>query len=226
MTHNAGIPPTLSQNWVLTSANELFRETNGFLGFVQRLRPRICPFESLLTQFPHNARVLDVGCGSGLLLGLLAKSGLLEFGLGFDASSVAISNALKMKDSLAPVEADLLDFRNLDVAASWPTDSFNVISIVDVMHHCPSASQEAFFKTAVDNLPDGGLLIYKDMSRRPFWCGFANRMHDLVMAKQWIEYRDIGDVARWGQESGLKIVVEGSTRMFWYSHEWIVFTRA
>jgi hypothetical protein len=81
------------------------------------------------------------------------------------------------------------------------------------------------FLRAAGKVVPGGRLIYKDMARRPRWSAFANRMHDLVMAREWINYRDLDDVRQWGRGCGLKLRAEGRRRLYWYSHEWLVFEK-
>ena len=47
---------------------------------------------------------------------------------------------------------------------------------------------------ACDRVRLGGLLIYKDTASAPAWAAWVNRLHDLVLARQWIHYAPIADV--------------------------------
>jgi len=188
---------------------------------IQRLRPYICPFEQLLPFVPPGASVLDVGCGAGLFLGLLAAEGRLGAGVGFDSAPAAIARAQRMRERLgAPLE-----FHRLDAAARWPDGEFDVVSIVDVMHHVPPAAQRRVFLAAAARVRAGGTLLYKDMARAPAWRAWANRLHDLVMARAWIHYAPIEDVERWALEAGLALAHAGAYNRYWYAHELRVFRR-
>ena len=70
---------------------------NDVQSFIQRQRPRICPFEKLLCLIPPNASLLDLGCGSGLFLGLAAELDLISSALGIDRRQQVIATAKEMK---------------------------------------------------------------------------------------------------------------------------------
>ena len=188
---------------------------------LQHWRPRICPFHRLLPRVPQNASVLDVGCGCGLFLGLLAKSGHDIRGTGFDVSTDAIAVAQRMAQQVG----SNLQFLQLDVNDPWPAGPFDVVSIIDVMHHVPPAGQRAVLKTAASRVAPGGILLYKDMCRRPRWRAAANRLHDLLLARQWIHYLPIEQVEQWATEDGLRLEHAERINMLWYGHELRVFRR-
>src|SRR5687767_5250391 len=81
----------------------------------QRFRPYICPFEELLPIVPTGSSVLDVGCGAGLFLGLLAVEGKIRSGVGFDSAASAIRIAQRMRQRAAEHDASTrLDFHYRD----------------------------------------------------------------------------------------------------------------
>lgn len=188
---------------------------------LNRYRPYICPFEALIEQVPPGSTVLDVGCGGGLLLSLLSTTGRLSLGVGFDVGEAAIATAqaLHLPDCR---------FLRLDAAAPWPTEPalFDVVSLVDVMHHVPPAHQKSVLLTGASRVTPGGILLYKDMCRRPFWRAAANRLHDLVLARQWIHYAPVEHVEMWAREAGLRLEHSADLNRLWYGHELRVFRKA
>jgi hypothetical protein len=44
-----------------------------------------------------------------------------------------------------------------------------VVSLIDVMHHVQPDKQGALIATAAAHVKQGGMLLYKDMGRRPLW---------------------------------------------------------
>ncbi|HYP05876.1 MAG TPA: class I SAM-dependent methyltransferase [Bryobacteraceae bacterium] len=189
---------------------------------MQHYRPRICPFHELLPIVPKGASVLDVGCGSGIFLGLLHHFKHDVHGLGFDASRVAIDCATSMAQTRG---GGRLRFQHIPKDQPWPGGQFDVVSMLDVLHHIPRTFQERAFKSAVERVAPGGVLLYKDMSDRPWHLAWANRAHDLVVAREWIHYVPIATVERWASEAGLQLESSGSFQMLWYMHDLRVFRR-
>jgi SAM-dependent methyltransferase len=206
------------------AATQLYCGQGAFGRFLAKYRPRICPFHLVIPQVPAGASALDIGCGNGLMLALLADSGKLGRGVGFDSSGVAIDAAHQMLAELKKQrpEADLT-FVRLDVGQPWPDGQFDVVMLVDVLHHIPPAAQGEVFRSAARKLRPGGRLIYKDMARRPHWRAAMNRLHDLLMARQWIHYVPIESVEQWAGGEKLNLAASADVNMLWYRHHLRVF---
>ena len=184
------------------------------------LRVRICPFERLITWVEPCGSVLDVGCGAGLFLALLAGFQPSLKGVGFDRSKRAIDAATQMINHARrlglPAE---LRFLHLDVMEPWSCGTFDVVSVIDLLHHLAAARQQALFQKAASFVKPGGILLYKDMSNRPLAAACMNRLHDLVVARQWIRYRDVLQVDQWARDLGLEIEKSETVNRLWYCHE-------
>lgn len=192
---------------------------------LQRYRPYICPFEELIPEVPAGASVLDIGCGGGLFLGLVDAAGLKPQGTGFDVSAPAIRLAEKMAAAVEKQRGGHLDFRRIDADAPWPEGEFDVVAMIDVIHHVPPSAQEDVIRRACRKVKPGGLFLYKDMVKRPAWRALANRMHDLVLARQWIHYVPVGEVERWAADEGMTLERSALINRLWYGHELRVFRR-
>ena len=203
------------------AARHLYQDAKALPRLLMTYRPTICPFEELLPLVPRGASVLDVGCGGGLMLSLLAASGRIDAGYGFDTNGEMIQLASRV----AETHGLPLQFEQRSVIDGIPEGTFSVISVIDVMHHIPPDAQAGFFSDVVARLPPGGVLIYKDMCRRPAWRAAANRLHDLVLARQWIHYCPIDDVRQWAAGLGLELIQEQAHNRLWYGHELLVLTR-
>ncbi len=183
-------------------------------------RIHICPFERLIGNVPPGASVLDVGCGAGLFLALVAGSVPGVRGVGFDTSGVAIETAVQMTEQVRSLGLDAsLEFLRLDVADPWPAGQFDVVSLIDVLHHVPPQFQKTVVTMAWEKVRAGGVLLYKDMADRPWFPAAMNRLHDLVLARQWIHYLPIVRVDEWAREFGATLVASETTTRVWYRHE-------
>lgn len=202
---------------------DLYPTNSIFRKFLLFGRPSICPFHSLIDSVPDGSSVLDIGCGAGLFLNVLAYRGKISRGVGFDAA-------------LAPVEiareagrhnrvGKNLVFEHVAVEANWPAGQFDVVSMIDVIHHVSPGAQRGAIEQAVKKVAPGGLFLFKDIAVRPLWRAWANRLHDLVMARQWIHYVPSEKVVDWVENAGLKLQRRETINMLWYGHELLAFRR-
>jgi 2-polyprenyl-3-methyl-5-hydroxy-6-metoxy-1,4-benzoquinol methylase len=189
----------------------------------QVYRPFICPLHRLTGLVPEGSTVLDVGCGGGLWLFLLLALGRVRRGIGFDADSRAVAFAAQ-SPALARA-GGLLEVRHVPHDSPWPEGEFDVVSMIDVLHHVPAAAQREVLEQAVARVRRGGRLIYKDVGPIPAWRALASRVHDLVVARQLIHIRPPAEVEGWARETGLGVLHRESIPQLWYGHELLVFHR-
>jgi SAM-dependent methyltransferase len=205
-------------------AREIFFGAPAVPRAIQSLRPYICPFDELLPYVPEGSSILDIGCGSGLFLGLLAAAGACIDGLGVDIGEAAICRAQRMAERLAGIcSSARLSFRRLPPNSPLPTGSFDLVSLVDVIHHIPPRLQKKFLENALSRVKPSGLFLYKDMCRRPLWRASANRFHDLVMVGEAIHYFPVEDVETCCRQAGFQLIVSKNINRLWYGHELRVF---
>jgi len=191
--------------------------------FMQRYRSYICPLHEVIREVPAQSRVLDVGCGNGLLLNLLAHQGRIGHGHGFDLSGPAIDVARQVALRHPPDRT--ITFETRSVNQGIPRLGFEVVTVVDVLHHIPDAYKQAFVADLCDAVPEGGRLIIKDMVCRPRWRAAANRLHDLVMARQWVEHADPAHVEQWAARKGMVVRRRATFNTLWYGHWLLVMQR-
>lgn len=209
-----------------TLASHLFQGGATKYRLMQKYRPYICPYDVLLEHVPEHSSVLDVGCGGGLFLGLLAGMNRIDQGYGFDSSSAAIETANTMAQQAKSSGHDTkLTFEVRSADADWPGQTYDVVSLIDVMHHVPPEAHQSVIENAIGRVKPGGIFIYKDMCQRPVWRALANRMHDLVLAREWINYLSITDVMNWSEAQGLALKHRSNNNLLWYGHELVVFSR-
>lgn len=204
-------------------SKEIYKDIDLIPSTMQSSRPYICPFEKIVNVVPERSEVLDIGCGAGLFLGLLASCEKLMRGVGFDVSPKAIEYANHMKQKLS-VDIDL-KFYCLDVNAPWPDGQFQVVSMIDVMHHVPHQDQAAFLRKSFSKVSAGGLLIYKDIGKKPFWKALGNSIHDFIVSRQLAHYFAVSDVERIAKESDFVLKYSRDIGRLWYSHELRVFEK-
>ena len=207
-------------------ARQLYTQGSYVMRLMMHYRVHICPFDRLLRLVPPGSSVLDIACGGGLFIALLAASGRAAKAVGFDASRPAIAIAEAMKGRLnciAPQAKVRFDLLNCD--DRWPDGQFDVVTMIDLMHHVPVNEQHIVFDRAVDAVRPGGLFLYKDLSDRPFLAAVWNRLHDLLVARRWIHYVPMKTVERWATSRQLSTVHAGACTRLVYYHEFRLFRK-
>jgi 2-polyprenyl-3-methyl-5-hydroxy-6-metoxy-1,4-benzoquinol methylase len=203
---------------------EYAAEFTGLRTAMIRHRPAICPFDVILDRIPEGASHLDIGCGSGFLL--FASSRLRNSGrlAGVEADAALVEAARKALLSLVPSAHPEL-VATVD-SSHWPSGQFDVVTLIDVLHHVPPQSQLEFLTDVASRVAPGGILIYKDIADTPSHYALANRMHDLVVAREWINYVPMETVVRQLRSAGLEPEPPTSKLTWWYLHEFTVARKA
>jgi 2-polyprenyl-3-methyl-5-hydroxy-6-metoxy-1,4-benzoquinol methylase len=214
---------TLTPAELASIAQQIYTKGPFLTRILQHWRPYICPFDLVMAEVPAGSFVLDIGCGGGLLLGVLARTRRISGGVGFDFSADAIRVAAAMTEELG--DPCGLKFFHLSALDEWPEGNFKVITMIDVMHHVPVDSQRDVFRRASVRLQPGARLVYKDIAPRPLWRAWANTVHDLVMARQWVNYVSMADIIKWAEKDGLVLDRAYQVNRLWYGHHFAVFTR-
>jgi 2-polyprenyl-3-methyl-5-hydroxy-6-metoxy-1,4-benzoquinol methylase len=147
---------------------------------------------------------------------MLAESGRIRAGYGVDRSRGAIRDAQRIAAEKA--RSGLLRFQALDSLAEVPNLGYDVVSIVDVVHHIPKPDQLEFFIEAASKLRPGGTLIYKDISAKHIFWRLCNTLHDLVKARELVHYISEVWLMRAAREAGLERRVSLYVRKLWYMH--------
>jgi len=185
-------------------------------------RPLICPYEPITRWVPSGSRVLDFGCGAGALLALLSEQRQIASGTGCDVSNKGIATA---KAAQARLSNDVLDFRHISDFVDIPIEKFEIVLMIDVLHHIPPARQQEAIDAAAGRVAAGGRLIYKDMARHPFWRRWANTTHDLLLSRQLVHYVAPDSVESWAQNNGMTLIHAEDYSRLVYGHQLRVFSR-
>ena len=190
------------------------REAYGIKKFFTWARPWICPFDKFIFQIPKNQSIFDVGCGNGAFLFLLATFREPKKLYGVDVSE----NDLSIVKNIFPNTK----YNKVNNISDWPKENFNVITVLDVLHHIKPEEQHEFINKILNKIKPGGILIIKDMSTKPWYCAIMNTIHDLIFSNQLIHYFPFNELIQIIKKNGFEIKEINSKILLWYSHEWVV----
>jgi SAM-dependent methyltransferase len=146
----------------------------GYAKYKIRLDPI---YRAVLPLIPPGAKVLDLGCGVGLLGLLLTARGLENdiHGIEWDVTKARFARRLAGPISSIRVECgDLLK-------EPWPECS--VITLLDVLHYLPPAQQRALLFRIASHLPEGGRLLVRVMDGRAGGVAVLTRLCEQAAVK-------------------------------------------
>jgi 2-polyprenyl-3-methyl-5-hydroxy-6-metoxy-1,4-benzoquinol methylase len=196
----------------------LYPDLRGFKRLLLKYRPYICPFHELLPYIPPASRVLDVGCGIGIMTALANASGRARDALAFDASADAIVVARRAAWAQRPE----IHFERVDATSGWPAYVPDVVVCVDVLHHIAPGQQRAFVRRLAESCPAGKRLVFKDISPRPAWKAAMNGLHDLVLARQRVHHLAEDRLGAWLVQDGFDLREQKRLDQLWYGHYLVV----
>ena len=203
---------------------DLYDDAPRSLRLLIAARPYVCPYEKLVSFVPNGAKVLDFGCGTGSLLAVLAALNRLGYGVGCDVSRAPLSAA---RAAAARIGAtDRLDFLHIDDVESAPMGPFDVVAMVDVLHHIPLSARAGAIAAAARRMASGGLFIYKDMTDRPLWRRLAHTLDDLVFSHELVHQVRNGEVESWAMQSSLTLEHAEYIPRLVYGHQLRVFRKS
>jgi 2-polyprenyl-3-methyl-5-hydroxy-6-metoxy-1,4-benzoquinol methylase len=130
------------------------------------LRWRSCPFESVAERVPESGKILDVGCGHGLLAARLAMTSPRRRVLGIDVATDKVFAAQTAAEEAARRGISNLEFRRT-APGELPAGPWSAIVFVDVLYLLPPTDQERLLRAAAKSLGPGGVLLVKEVSNRP-----------------------------------------------------------
>ena len=162
-----------------------------------RLRWRLCPFLLIERFLPKSGKMIDVGCGYGLLANLIALKSADRDVHGFDLSRKRVEIAKKTIVNRKNIHFEIKNVKDLKLA------SCDAIVMSDFLHHIPYAEQERLIKQVHGKLKSKGIMIIQDIEKRPLWKYlFASNLDRLLNCFPRLYYRDISSWPRMLERNG------------------------
>jgi 2-polyprenyl-3-methyl-5-hydroxy-6-metoxy-1,4-benzoquinol methylase len=184
-------------------------------------RPYICPFDDLLNLIPENQMLLDIGCGAGTFLQLVAKYRRPQTLAGLETRTSLIDSA---RSSLSEVSREIptrLEVYNGSDIPLW-ISHYNCVLLIDVLHHLRASQQFQFLRNLFSILKPGAQLIIKDIdAQERFWCMF-NKLHDIVVSRELSHEMGACQVESVLREIGFRTCGITKKRLIVYPHFTIV----
>ncbi len=136
-------------------------KTGDFSETFTMIRAWDAPFEEIEKITPKSGKIVDLGCGDGLLANFLALASNKRVMFGFEINKQRVKLAQKGLKNTHFKHGSILS-TNLPTSSSF--------LLIDVLHHLPSYEfQEKLLKSVHEKLSKSGKLIIAEVVERPFW---------------------------------------------------------
>lgn len=137
-----------------------------------------CPFAAVAAQLPLAGRILEVGCGHGLLSLYLALTSAERRVTGIDVDADKPAAARR-----AAAAAGLDATFDVVAGAALPDGPWEGIAIVDVLYLLSADDQRALLRSCAGELAPGGVLVVKEMALVPRWKFWWNTLQETASVK-------------------------------------------
>lgn len=141
------------------------------------IRNTILPLNDIESNTPKRGKILDVGCGHGILCKKLARSSPRREILGIDPSIQKINLAKKGSSY----------FKKLRFKKSYIKDlnekNFDCIIVIDVMYLFPLNEKVQFLKEIKKRLKKGGKFILKEVEKNDSYTDILVTIEETIMVK-------------------------------------------
>lgn len=167
------------------------------------LRTLILPLREIDHHIPKEGRILDLGCGEGVISIYLAKDNK-RFITGVD----------KDKSRIKKVNIKNIEFKSGDIT-KISIKNFDGIIISDVLHHLSFKSQKILLKKIANGIKKGGVVVIKEIDTDELIRSKLSRIWDfLLYPKDKISFSNSRDMGKLLNDNGLRVSVIRPCRLF------------
>ncbi|MDR0548091.1 MAG: class I SAM-dependent methyltransferase [Deltaproteobacteria bacterium] len=211
------------QNELKIIANDYSNFFNGKIKFVVKFRPYNCPFTDIIPVIEKKYdSILDIGCGHGLFLYYCYRIANIKNAIGIDINEKLLST---VSFAFTNITNNVnYSFKQADSYRSWPKTTFDIVSMIDLLHHLNKKDHLEFVKEAAERVNKGGLFIIKDMLNVPFICGLTNTLNDLILSRQLPNYPNLDLLINTISGNFIKLI-DKNIRTILYKHRLIILQR-
>ncbi len=140
--------------------SQIWWDLRGEMGTLHTINPLRTRF--ILEELPvRNPRILDVGCGGGILSEALARTGAQVTGIDLSQSSLEVARQHARQQGLK------IDYRleSAEEAAGTEPGSFDAVTCMEMLEHVPQP--EKVVAACMRALKPGGLAAFSTINRTP-----------------------------------------------------------
>jgi 2-polyprenyl-6-hydroxyphenyl methylase/3-demethylubiquinone-9 3-methyltransferase len=152
------------------------------------------------------ARVLDVGCGGGILSEAMAKRGAQVLGIDLSQEVLDVADLHALESKLQ------IQYRAIaaeELAAAQPAE-FDLVACMEMLEHVPDPA--AILGALARLVRPGGDIIVSTLNRKPLAFAVAILGAEYIArvlprgTHEYLKFIRPSELARWGREAGLRLI--------------------
>ena len=138
-------------------------------GVYATIRMALCPLMDIERFLPEKGTIMDVGCGTGLLLQWLSlckdSRNFRLVGIEIDQQRIDLGRKVCNKLGIG----SKIDLRVENFTSIKCERDLSAITFIDVLHHMDFDLQQLMLKLAFEKLAQGGIILIKEVDTKPVW---------------------------------------------------------
>ena len=183
--------------------SQIWWDLQGEMGTLHTINPLRTDFIMENLTVP-NPRILDVGCGGGILSEALARTGAQVLGVDLSLASIEAAKRHAQEQKL------VIDYRyeNVEEIARQHAGSFDIVTCMEMLEHVPEPSK--IIRACVQALKPGGRAIFSTINRTPKALLFAIIGGEYILRllpRGTHTYRKLirpQELKQWAEDTGLE----------------------
>ena len=211
---------------------DLYRDAPLVVRVHVRVRWATCPLQAVAASIPPGGRVLEVGCGHGLLANYLALESATTPGSGGREVHGIDIDGPKIAAARQAAGATGASFAS-PAPGRLPEGPWDAVAIVDVLYLLSEDDQRRLLRACASSLAPEGVLVVKEMAPSPRWKAAWNRVQETVAVRLLGITETSGgaggftflppeQLARWMADDGLAVTHRDLHKGYPHPHHLIV----
>ena len=185
---------------------QIWWDPQGEMGTLHTINPLRTKFITEKLNMP-DCKILDVGCGGGILTEALAKSGAQATGIDLSEASIEAARQHAKEQGLNNVD---YRYESIESVAEKHVGEFDVVTCMEMLEHVPEPNKTIAACSRL--LKPGGHAFFSTINRTPKAFLFAIVGGEYILhllPKGTHTYKKLirpGELKKWTQENGLEFL--------------------
>lgn len=177
------------------------------------------PFNEIEKYIPKKGKIIDIGCGEGIMTFLLALTSPYRSVTGIDLSSERIEITKTKK-----IIKNINFIRTNAVSYSYP--KINGVILSDFLHHLNKQDQEKLLQNVAESLSKNGVMVIKEVDDNAVLRKWLSRLWDfLLYPKDKINYRTVNEWRKILIKNNLNVDIKHTSLLSPFSTVLIIGTK-